>query len=116
MHALCTASGVLMGFSINHTCYDQANVSDAFARMFPVQTASGVTQLNSASVDAGGLVNYSTTYTSYINNDAPHTRNLTVQLSYCDQPLLDQFPVQSLLFYCAIFFAFCAGFRSGFRP
>lgn len=107
----------MSAFAYSGICYETPELAlAAFSRSLPVVDAVGVTALSSApSISPGGAISWSVSSYPYSTGVAV-TRTGTTQLSACSVPLLDQYPVQSLLFVAAVFFAAVAGFRAGFRP
>lgn len=107
----------MSSFAFAGVCYETPETAlAAFSRSLPIVDAVGVTTLTAApSVSPGGVVSWSVSNVPFATGVAV-TRTGTTQLSACSVPLLDQFPVQSILFVAAVFFAAVAGFRAGFRP
>lgn len=106
-----------MGYAWGGVCYqDTASALTQFALDVPSSDAAGINAFTAApTINASGLISWS------INNrplsgTANTTRTGTTQLLTCSAPELDQWPVQSILFFCALFFAAVVGFRTGFRP
>lgn len=107
----------MSAFAFSGVCYETPESAlAAFSRSLPIVDAVGVTTLSSApSVSPGGVITWSVSNVPFSTGVAV-TRSGTTQLSTCSVPLLDQFPVQSILFVAAVFFAAVSGFRAGFRP
>jgi len=106
-----------MGYAWNGTCFqDTAAALDAFAEQVPSVSAAGINAFSGApTISGSGLISWSIVNRPLTTTDAT-TRTGTTQLLNCSNEGLDQWPIQSILFYLALCFAVFAGFRTGFRP
>lgn len=104
-----------MGFAWNGVCYSSTSKAlSAFSATVPQSDGSAVVTLNSAVINGGGLINWTITHTPFVGDSS--TVSDSTQLPPCPSDLLNQLPVESMLFSLALAFAFFAGFRTGFRP
>jgi len=106
-----------MGYAWNGVCYqDTAGALASFTREIPSADAAGIISFTAnPTIGAGGLVTWSISHRP-LTGTAPTTRTGTTQLPSCTTEGLNQWPVQSIVFYLALIFAVFAGFRTGFRP
>jgi len=106
-----------MGYAWNGICYqDTASALDAFAEQVPSVSPAGINAFSvPPSIGGGGLITWSITNRPLNSADAT-LRSGTTQLFTCTTEGLEQWPVQSIVFYLALAFAVFAGFRTGFRP
>jgi hypothetical protein len=106
-----------MGYAWNGACYqDTASALAAFAEQVPSATASGINSFTTVpTIGAAGLITWSISNRP-LTTTAATTRTGTTQLQVCATEGLDQWPVQSIVFYLALMFAVFAGFKTGFRP
>lgn len=105
-----------MGYAWNAVCYPNVNAAlTAFAKDIPSASPSGINAFTAApTINASGLITWSISNRPLNNNNAT-TRTGTTQLQSCTSESMDQWPVQSLLFPIAIFFAAFLGLRTGYR-
>lgn len=106
-----------MGWAFEGVCYqDTAAVAEAFAKSVPAVTPEGINSLAVAPVvSEAGLVHWSITNFRF-SDGVTGTRTGQTQLLSCTSEGMAQWPVQSLMFFAALFFAAFIGFRCGFRP
>lgn len=106
-----------MGYAWNGICYqDTAAARDAFAEQIPSSAGNAINSFNTTpSISGTGLITWSISNRP-LTTTAATTRTGTTQLQACTSEGLDQWPIQSILFYLALAFAVFAGFRTGFRP
>lgn len=106
-----------MGYAWNGTCYqDTAAALNAFAAQVPSVSPSGINAFAGVpAIGGGGLISWSITNRPLDAADST-LRTGTTQLLSCSNEGLEQWPIQSILFYLALAFAVFAGFRTGFRP
>lgn len=106
-----------MPYAWQGICYqDTASALNAFALDIPSSDASGINAFTVApTINASGLITWSISNRP-LSTTVATTRTGTTQLMTCTTPTLEQWPVQSFLFYFAVFFAAMVGFRTGFRP
>lgn len=106
-----------MGYAWDGVCYqDMASAYEAFRiGMFKTGDVQLIS-LNSSSVNGTGLVSWNVSVKNLSSTAEAVVRTGTTQLITCDPVLMDQWPVQSLMFFIALFFAAFLGFRTGFRP
>lgn len=106
-----------MGYAWNGICYqDTAAARDAFAEQIPSSAGNAINSFTTTPIISGtGLITWSISNRPLTTTDAT-TRTGTTQLQACTSEGLDQWPIQSILFYLALAFAVFAGFRTGFRP
>ena len=105
-----------MGYAWNGVCHpDTGAALNAFAASVPSVTGAVVNSFAAAPVISGsGLVSWSIFSKPLTSADAVMVTG-TTQLLTCSEGV-DQWPVQSLLFPIALFFAAFAGFKTGYRP
>lgn len=105
-----------MGFAWSGICYeDSAAALAAFVKSVPQSDGSGIVTFDTApTISTSGLVTWTVSHRS-LTTDALTVRAGTTQLPQCDLPLMDQYPVQSILFALAVFFALVLGFSAGYR-
>lgn len=105
-----------MGYAWNGTCYpDTATALANFAKDVPTANPTGINAFTAAPTISGtGLITWSISNRP-LNGTTATTRTGTTQLQTCTEGV-EQWPVQSLLFVAALFFAAFTGFRSGYRP
>jgi len=105
-----------MGYAWNGVCYqDTSSALAAFAKAVPSVSPSGINAFTAApSISGAGLISWSISNRP-LNDTAATTRTGTTQLQTCTTESMDQWPVQSLLFPIAVFFAAFLGFRTGYR-
>lgn len=106
-----------MGYAWNGICYqDTAAALSAFAEQIPASVGGSINSFTANPTISGtGLITWSISNRPLTTTDAT-TRTGTTQLQACTSEGLDQWPIQSILFYLALAFAVFAGFRTGFRP
>lgn len=106
-----------MGYAWNGQCYqDTASALAAFAEDVPSSAGNAINAFTAApTINASGLITWSISNRPLTTTTAT-TRTGTTQLLSCNTEMLDQWPVQSILFYLALVFAALVGFRTGFRP
>lgn len=106
-----------MGYAWNGICYqDASSALAAFADQVPSSSGNAINSFVATPVISGtGLISWSISNRPLTTTDAT-TRTGTTQLQVCASEGLDQWPIQSILFYLALAFAVFAGFRTGFRP
>lgn len=105
-----------MGYAWNGVCYqDTAAALAAFAKQVPSADGSGINYFTTPpTIDAAGKISWS--ISNYpLNGFLAVTKTGTVQLQTCVDAL-DQWPVQSIVFLLALFFAAFIGFKTGYRP
>lgn len=104
-----------MGYAWNGTCHpDTATALDHFAKSIPSADAAGVISFTAQpTIDGNGLISWSIAHRP-LTDTVSTTRTGTTQLQTCAEGI-DQWPVQSLLFIAALFFAAFIGFKSGYR-
>ena len=71
--------------------------------------------LTIADIDGSGVITWAIVNHPFGGLGVPVTRSGTVQLQACADAL-DQWPVQSIVFLLALFFAAFMGFKTGYRP
>jgi len=105
-----------MGYAWNGVCYqDTASVLSAFSKDVPAANPTGINAFTAApTINASGLITWSISNRPLNTTDAT-ARTGTTQLLSCTSEAMDQWPVQSLLFPIAIFFAAFLGLRTGYR-
>lgn len=105
-----------MGYAWNGKCYaDASGAVLQFSKDIPQADAAGVISLTSAPVvNQSGLISWSISHRPLTGTTAT-TRTGTTQLQTCSDVSMETYPVQSLLFYVALVFAFLVGFRTGYR-
>lgn len=106
-----------MPFSYQGVCYATPEAAmSAFALSFPKADGDSVSSLTQfPSTNNNGLVSYSLNTTTF-STGVTNSYNGSIQLLSCELPLMDQFPVQSILMIAGLFFAFIKGFSTGYRP
>lgn len=106
-----------MGYAWQSVCYqDTASALAAFSRSIPDADAAGInTFAATPTISGSGLITWLISNRPFSSTSAT-TRTGTTQLPICADTGMDQWPVQSAVFYLALFFAFAIGFRTGFRP
>ncbi len=106
-----------MGYAFNGVCYqDTESALSAFVKSVPQVTSQGINSLTQQpTIDALGTVSWSISNRPF-TGDVVVVRTGTTQLPQCQSESFDQWPVQSIVFYAALFFAAFVGFRTGFRP
>lgn len=105
-----------MGRAWNGICYQSdADALAGFTQDIPSADASGIIAFTALPSINSGLINWSISH-SPLTDALVTTRTGTTQLQYCNNEGLNQWPVQSIVFYLALIFAVFAGFRTGFRP
>lgn len=104
-----------MGYAWSGICHpDTATALTAFAKAVPSADAAGIISFTAQpTINASGLITWSISHRPLTGTDAT-TRTGTTQLQACTEGV-DQWPVQSLLFIAALFFAAFIGFKSGYR-
>lgn len=105
-----------MGYAWNAICHpDTASALAAFAKAVPTADGAAVISFTAQpTINASGLITWSISHRPLTGTTAT-TRTGTTQLQTCTEGV-DQWPVQSLLFIAALFFAAFAGFKAGYRP
>ncbi len=106
-----------MGYAWHGVCYqDTDSALASFARTVPDADGAGINSFTAApAISGAGLITWSISNRPLTDTTAT-TRNGTTQLLTCADTSMDQWSVQSIDFYAALFFAAFLGFRSGFRP
>lgn len=106
-----------MGYAWSGKCYqDTASALAAFSKDVPSANPSGINAFTAApTISGAGLISWSISNRP-LNSNTATIRTGTTQLQSCNTEALDQWPVQSILFYVALVFAALLGFRTGFRP
>lgn len=109
-----------MGYAWQGKCYgDTASALNAFSLSVPTADTQGIVTLASASISATGLIAWKAQGVRLQTGPAASVWgpvSYTTQLPTCAAPQLDQWPVQTLLFIVALFFAAMLGFKTGYRP
>jgi len=105
-----------MGYAYGGRCYqDTTQALEAFKRDVPKAGDAAITTFTAVpSISTGGLITWSISHRP-LTGTAATTRTGTTQLVTCDQPTIDQWPIETIVWICAIFFAGVFGFRCGFR-
>lgn len=105
-----------MGYAWGGVCYQgSAEALAAFAKDVPSASPSGINTFTAApTISGAGLVSWSISNRP-LNTTAATTWTGTTQLLSCTNEGMEQWGVQSLLFYVALFFAAFLGFKTGFR-
>lgn len=105
-----------MGYGWNGVCYQTpATALEAFAKQVPKSDAAGINAFTAApTINGTGLITWSISNRP-LNGTTATTRTGTTQLLTCTDSM-DQWPVQSTLYWLALLFACFIGFRTGFRP
>lgn len=106
-----------MGYAWNGVCYqDTAAALAAFAKSVPSSDATGINAFSAPpTIDGSGVITWAIVNHPFGGLGVPVTRSGTVQLQACADAL-DQWPVQSIVFLLALFFAAFMGFKTGYRP
>jgi len=106
-----------MGYAWNGICYqDTSTALAAFSEQVPSSAGNAINSFTAIpTISATGLITWSISNRPLTTTDAT-TRTGTTQLQACTTETLEQWPIQSILFYLALAFAVFAGFRTGFRP
>lgn len=106
-----------MGYSWNGVCYpDTAAALSAFALDIPTSNPSGINAFTAApTINGTGLISWSISNRPFSGSTAT-TRTGTTQLLTCSEPMMNQWPLESILLVLALFFAAFGGFRAGYRP
>ena len=106
-----------MGYAWNGICYqDTATALAAFAEQVPSSAGNAINSFTvNPTISGTGLITWSISNRP-LTTTAATIRTGTTQLQACTSEGLDQWPIQSILFYLALAFAVFAGFRTGFRP
>lgn len=104
-----------MGYSWGGHCHqDTAAALNKFKVDMTAGDAAGITTFTAQpSISGTGLVTWSISHRP-LTTTAATTRTGTTQLQTCTEGL-DQWPLSSIVFIAALFFAAVAGFRTGFR-
>ncbi len=107
----------MMAFAYSGICYQSPEAAlSAFVKDIPKADPSGINTFASLpSITGTGQISWSINHQAF-SGDVRVTRSGIMQLPACTVESLDQWPVQSILFYAALFFAAFMGFRTGFRP
>jgi len=105
-----------MGYAWQGKCYqDTAQVLEVFARSVPTSNDAGiVTFTASPTISSSGLITWSISHRP-LTGTAATTRTGSTQLLACSTPTVEQWPIESIVWVCALFFASVFGFRCGFR-
>lgn len=106
-----------MSYSYQSICYETSDAAlNAFKLSFPSVSPQAVASLEGVpTIDSFGRISYAI-HTLSLANGAVKTQAGSVQLQSCQVPLMDQYPVQTILMIVGLFFAFAKGFSTGFRP
>lgn len=105
-----------MGYAWNGVCYPDTNAAlNAFTKDVPAVNPGGINSFSAApTISGAGLITWSISNRPLSTTEAT-VRTGTTQLLSCAGESMDQWPVQSLLFPIAIFFAAFLGLRTGYR-
>lgn len=112
-HVVFIRSAEAAAFSFDGACYaDEVSALAAFRSGFPVADSAGVVNLSASSINAAGLVSFTTQYK--LHSEASWTESSsTVQLQVCDPALVGNGRLDYLLIYLATACVFLFGFTVG---
>lgn len=103
-----------MGYNYSGVCYgDTAAALAAFRSEFPRASGTILTNLNSSSINATGLITYVATTQTITSATKTTGASVTVQLPTCTTEMLGQYPIQNIVFVVALLVLWALGFQSG---
>lgn len=103
-----------MGYAWNGTCYQSGQAAlDAFAVTMVGGGDGAITTFTDApTINGSGLITWSISHRPLTDTTAT-TRTGTTQLLSCSTESMQQWPVQSILVFVALFFAAFSGLKTG---
>lgn len=105
-----------MPYSWNGVCYaEPIQALEAFSLAASMSDTNAIVSLTEQpTITETGLITWTIAHRP-LTDTASTVRTGTTQLLPCSVPKTNQWPIETLVWICAVFFAAVLGFRCGFR-